>query len=134
MTAPSPTGSARRVTLDAGALIALDRSHRPMWARLRRATERRASVTVPAPVVAQVWRSARQANLSRALGHCEIEATDAALARAAGVLCARAERADAVDAIVIASAARRGDAVITSDPDDMRALAAHVDGVTVIAI
>jgi|GEM_PF-5968442 len=37
-------------------------------------------------------------------------------------------------AIVIVSAAQRGDLGITSDPDDLRALAAHVVGVELARI
>ncbi len=134
MNVPTSTPAARQLTIDAGALIAIDRDDRAMWSRLRHAVDRDAAPTVPAPVVAQVWRSGRQANLARAMAVCTVEPTDAALARAAGELCGRAQPHDAVDAIVVASAARRGDAIVTSDPDDMRALAAHVEGVTVIPV
>lgn len=89
---------------------------------------------VPAPVVTQAWRSGRQANLARALKDCRVEVVDEDLARRAGELCARARTTDAVDAIVVASAARRGDAVVTSDPFDISRLAAHVPGVAILRI
>lgn len=129
-----PVRRPRGLTLDAGALIGLDRDDREVWLLLTAAIRRRDRPTIPAPVVAQVWRSPRQANLSRAIKSCRVEPTDIALSRAAGELCGRADRHDAVDAIVVASAARRADAVVTSDLHDVRALAAHVGDVTVIPI
>jgi hypothetical protein len=122
------TGS---VTLDAGALIALDRNHQETWLLLTRLVQRNRRPTVPAPVVAQAWRSPRQANLGRALALCRVEPVDERLAREAGALCGRVGTADAVDAIVVASAARRQEPVVTSDPNDIAHLAAHVDGVEV---
>jgi hypothetical protein len=125
------TGSA---TLDAGALIALDRSDDLMWSRLRAFAERNRRPTVSTVVITQAWRSPRQANLGRALALCRVEPVDERLARKAGALCGRAGTADAVDAIVVASAARRQEPVVTSDPADIALLAAHVDGVDVIPI
>lgn len=118
-------------TFDAGALIALARNDDATWSLLRAMVERSRRPTVPAPVVAQTWRSPRQANLGRALALCRVEPVDEDLARAAGVLCGRAGTSDAIDAIVVASAAQRREAVLTSDPDDIARLAAHVDGVVV---
>ena len=129
----TPVGARQRgATFDAGILIGLDRDDRALWARLRIINRRAVVPVIPAPVVTQVWRSPRQANLARALGHCRIEPTDAELARRAGELCGAAGSSDAVDAIVVASAARRGDTVFTSDPTDLRALSAHVRGVAVV--
>lgn len=59
---------------------------------------------------------------------------DAALGRRAGVLLGRASATDAIDAALIALVAD-GDIVLTSDPDDLRALAeaaaVHIDIVRV---
>lgn len=44
-------------------------------------------------------------------------------ARAAGALCAAAGTSDVVDATVVAGAVARGDAVLSSDPRDLRRLA-----------
>jgi hypothetical protein len=60
------------------------------------------------------------------------ELTDG-LARTAGEALASVP-AEAIDAIVMASAARRGDAVITSDPDDLRALSDHFRSVRVVPL
>ena len=121
------------LTLDAGALIALDRGSRRQWAFLRSAIANQVRPVVPAPVLTEVWRSPRQAQLGQALRWCRVEPTDERLARAAGLLCARAGTDDPVDAIVVASAARRGDAVVTSDPGDISRLAAHTPNVGVVA-
>ena len=49
----------------------------------------------------------------------------------AGKLLARTGRSNAVDATVVASAAQRGDIVVTGDSEDLRELAEHVPGVDV---
>lgn len=47
------------LTLDSGALIAAEKSSRRVWQLLKAASERGAAVTVPAVVLAQVWRGIR---------------------------------------------------------------------------
>jgi hypothetical protein len=120
------------ITFDAGPLVKLDRDDRREWARLHVLVCQQTLPVVPAPVVTQVWRSGRQANLSRALKHMRIEPVDDELARQAGELLAATGSRDAVDAIVVASAARRRDDVVTSDRMDIASLAAHVPGVNVV--
>ena len=114
------------LTLDAGALIAADRNDRQVWAYLRETLIRGSEATVPTAVIVQAWRGPRSANLARLLAACAIDSLDEATARAGGELCGRSATADAIDAVVIVGAARRGDAVLTSDPGDLAALAAHV--------
>jgi predicted nucleic acid-binding protein len=116
-------------TLDAGALIAADRGDRRFWEFWDLPSEAGELPSVPAVVLAEVWRGARNANLARALRGCEIELVDAELAKAAGILCGLTNTDDPVDAIVVASAARSGDDIVTTDPDDLRALAAGAPGV-----
>lgn len=55
---------------------------------------------------------------------CRTEPTTDEMARAAGVLLGQARQANIVDALVVLGAARRGDEILTSDPDDLAALAA----------
>ena len=115
------------LVLDAGALIALDRNDRSVWAMLRNAADDADDVCVPAGVIAQAWRDgARQALLARALAHCDEVALDGTLARAAGLLCGQAQISDVVDssvAVIAAARARGGPVVIlTSDPTDIRRL------------
>lgn len=111
------------LTLDTGALVAAERGERRFWAFWKEALRREVEVTVPAPVLAQVWRGGQQARLAMLLGGCRIESMDAALAKQTGSLCGRSATKDVVDAFVIVSAARRRDDVLTSDPDDMSRLA-----------
>ena len=113
-------------TLDSGALIAADRNDRRYWTAARSSEE---MFTVPAIVITEVWRGGRNANLARALNGCDLESLDVELAKAAGILCRLARTDDPVDALVVASAARRGDDIITTDPDDLRPLAAAAPGV-----
>ncbi len=110
------------VVLDAGALIALERNDRPMWARLLAAASSERVVLVATTALAEVWRGqASQARLSRALAHCELAPFDRE-ARAVGELCGRARTSDICDAHVAIVAARSGDVLYTSDPDDLEHL------------
>jgi hypothetical protein len=117
------------LTLDAGALIAVERADRAMLVLLARARERALPLTVPAGVVAQVWRDGRrQVRLARLLSSRQvtIEPLTDPLARAAGQLCgARASR-DVIDAAVVLGARARRDHVVTSDPDDLAHLDPHL--------
>ena len=117
------------LVLDAGALIALDRNNRNVWAMLRIASDDAQVVQVPVAAIAQAWRnSSRQVLLTRALRHCEEITLDAPAARAAGLLCGRSGTADIIDASVALTAAglgrRRPVSVLTSDPDGLRHLLA----------
>jgi hypothetical protein len=112
------------ITYDTGALIAADRAERRMWARHRALLALREVPTVPAPVVAQAWRGGRQALLARLLSGCGVEALDDGQARSVGSLAARAATIDIVDVCVVEGAIRRRDLVVSSDPDDLRAIAA----------
>jgi hypothetical protein len=120
------------LVLDAGALIALDRDDRTVWAMLRNAADDSAQVSVPAGVIAQAWRDgSRQALLARALTHCDEVPLEGSLTRATGLLCGRAGTADIVDASVALVAAARAQtgptALITSDPTDLRHLLQTLD-------
>jgi predicted nucleic acid-binding protein len=116
------------VTYDTGALIAADRGERRMWARHQALLTRREVPAVPAPVVAQSWRGGgRQALLARLLVGCDIEALDDEQARSVGALAARAGTTDIVDACVAEGALRRQDLVVSSDEDDLQAIAAAVN-------
>ena len=115
------------ITYDTGALIAADRAERRIWARHRALLALREVPTVPAPVVAQAWQGGRQALLARLLAGCGVEALDDGQARSVGSLAARAATTDIVDVCVVEGAIRRRDLVVSSDPDDLRAIAAAVN-------
>jgi hypothetical protein len=115
----------RGLTLDAGALIALERGDERVRAVLALALEQRRPLRIPAGVVGQVWRGGSlQVAVSRLLRarEVEVQALDEPLARAAGELCAAAGTRDVIDATVVLAARERGDTVLTSDPDDLRHL------------
>jgi len=115
------------ITYDTGALIAADRAERRMWARHRALLALREVPTVPAPVVAQSWRGGRQALLARLLAGCDVEALDDGQARVVGSFTGRAATTDIVDVCVVEGAIRRHDLVVSSDPDDLQAIAAAVN-------
>lgn len=109
---------------DAGALVAADKGSRELLAIHAAALLSGREITVPAPLLAQVWRDgARQARLARFLQGCGIDPTSEDIAKGAGALLGRSGTSDAVDAIVVATARERGAAIVTSDPDDLRRLA-----------
>lgn len=113
------------LTLDAGALIALDRQDRRILVLLARARETGASVTVPATALAQSIRSpSRQARLARLLRQptTDVVALDRVDATSVGRLLAASGTADIVDAHVVICASRAGQGVATSDPEDLRRL------------
>ena len=113
------------VTLDTGALIAIERGDPRLQALLDEAQAAGADLAVPAGVVAQAWRGGtRQALLARFLRLATVTVVplDEPEARAAGALCARARTADIVDASVVICARKRKHAVVSSDPDDLAAL------------
>ena len=114
------------ITLDAGALIALDRNNRHVIALITRAVERGMRVTVPATALAKAIRNpARQARLARMVRQdsTDLVSLDGLDATAVGLLLARSRTADVVDAHVVVCARRAGQAVVTSDPDDLRLIA-----------
>ena len=113
------------VTLDAGALIALDRDDRRVIALLARAAELGARVTVPATALAQAIREpAKQARLSRLVRQpkTRIEPLEASSATQVGLLLAASRTADIADAHVVICARQHDDVIVTSDPVDLRRL------------
>ena len=110
------------ITLDTGALIALERGNRRVIALLQLLTENVGSVRIPAGVVGQAWRGGgRQAVLARLLAIPEVSvvALDAQLAKACGELCAATSTTDVIDASVVLVARERRDTILTSDVSDL---------------
>jgi len=116
------------LTLDAGALIALDLPSKALDMQRRIDTTRRRGGTfcVPVAVVAQAWRGPRQVRLARLLASPDVEIAgmDLPTARAVGMLCAHTGYPDVVDVHVALCARQRRHAVVTSDPADI----VRVDG------
>lgn len=91
-------------------------------------------VTVPAPVVVEWWRGQRGI-VAHLLDAFVVESLDELLARAAGRALAKLGGApSATDAVVMASAARRGDRVYTSDVDDLQRLHAAFPAVRIFGV
>jgi predicted nucleic acid-binding protein len=120
------------VTLDTGALIALERKRRRMWKVLHRARVLGVVPVVPADVVAEWWRG-RSDIREHILASVVVEPLTERLARLAGECLARVGGATTVDAVVMASAAQRGDAVYTSDLPDLERLRTFFPTVRVFA-
>lgn len=100
----------------------------------RRAQQEGAFKVVPLPVLAEVYRGDRSDAAIDRLFVTGVRRVgiDLRAVRLAGGLRARAGTGSAVDAIVITTAVRLGGGVVaTSDPDDMRALAADYPNVKI---
>lgn len=113
------------VTFDAGGLIALDRNDRRVVVLLARAAEIGARVTVPACALAQAIRQpARQVRLAKLVRQptTDIAPLNAPDATSVGVLLAASRTTDIADAHVVICARRARQAIVTSDPTDLRRL------------
>lgn len=89
--------------------------------------------TVPSVVLVECLQghAGRDANENRFLKTCNIaEGIPTLVARRAALLRRLARRGSAVDALVVALA-EPGGTVLTSDPDDLEALATHANGVAI---
>jgi predicted nucleic acid-binding protein len=112
------------VTYDAGALIAAERDSESLWILHRELLARDERPTLTTAVLGQVWRGGPQARLSRLLRGCRIEPLTESQARSAGAALAASDSSDLVDAAVVVTALARDDLIVTSDPDDLRRIAA----------
>ena len=122
------------VTLDAGPLIQVDHNERRVVALLALADEECARVVIPGSALAQAIRNpTRQARLARLLRQprTEVVALDRVDATNVGLLLAESGTSDIADAHVVICARRAGSAIVTSDPDDLRALDPAVTLITV---
>ena len=115
-------GCATGLTLDTGALLALDRPAKAvaMQARLEAARQRGGTICIPAEAVAQAWRSPRQARLAGPLKSPDIDIAVMTLSVACsvGLMCADTDHDDVVD-VHVGRARQRHHAYLTSDPRDM---------------
>jgi predicted nucleic acid-binding protein len=120
------------LTFDTGALIGLERRHQRIARVYATAVADGLRITVPAVVVAEWWRGrsdAREFILRRV--HVEETTT---LARIAGEALAAVSGAGVIDALVMASAASRGDVVYTSDFADLERLRRYFPTVRLLAV
>jgi predicted nucleic acid-binding protein len=121
------------MTFDTGMLIALERRSDRARKVVQLASETRIRITVPAAVVAEWWRG-RSDRRESILGAVHVEPLADRVARAAGEALAAVRGSATVDAIVMASAAQRGDAVYTSDIDDLQKLASYFRAVRILGV
>jgi hypothetical protein len=124
------------LTFDTGALIALERRRLAMREVYATAVQNEVPMFVPTVVIAEWWRRGiREKEREAILRALRIEALGSQVARLAGIAIGLVPGAGTIDAIVMASAAQRGDIVYTSDPDDLNALrdaVAELQGVEVL--
>ena len=123
----------RGLTFDTGALIALERGRLRMRQIVELALARELPITVPADVVGEWWRGRTDVR-EAILEAVDVEPLTENLARVAGEALARVKRSTLVDAVVMASAATRGDVVFSSDVEDLERLRAHFPGVRVLGV
>jgi hypothetical protein len=113
------------LVLDTGALIAVEKAHRPTLMVMEAARRQGRGFVVTAGTLAEAWRDGRrQARLARFLSArgVTIEALTDAGARACGVVCGRAHTDDMVDASVVLAARRHHAVVVSSDRSDLEIL------------
>jgi len=114
-----------KVTLDTGALIAIERGDRRMIAVLDQIVAQSERLHIPAGALGQAWRDGRrQARLARLLHGTEVEVVplDSAMSRACGELLASSGTSDVIDASVVIVGRRAQGPIFTSAPDDLARL------------
>ena len=125
-----------RVVLDTGAVIALSRGDVRVRQVLREALAQGSSIIVPPVVVTQTIRGGTgDARILQILRFAFVSFVGQRLARSAGQLLGACGLTDAADALIMAEALRATPSVVlTSDPEDMRALAGGRPDVHVFAV
>lgn len=118
-------------TFDTGALLALERNRQRMVAVFKTARTDKIPILVPGPCVAEWWRGRTDVR-EKILASVIVVHTDDALMKLAGEALAAVPKATCVDAIVMATAARRGGVVFTSDVGDLTRLQAAFPSVRVL--
>ncbi len=111
-----------RVVYDAAVLVAADRNDRRTWAEHKARLEFGVVPAVPAPVLAQVSRSPKQAQLRRFLRGCTVVPLGENQAHEAGRLLGNSKTADVPDAVVVTIALGQHAMIVTGDPDDIKRL------------
>ena len=111
------------LTLETGALIALERRDVRAVALLAALIRKGGPLRYRRPW----WWRGQRGPIALLLEAFDVESLSNELAHVAGIALARAGRGpSATDAVVIASAAQRGDVVLTGDLEDLTALQAEV--------
>jgi hypothetical protein len=90
-------------------------------------------ITVPTGVVGEWWRGPTEVR-DAILASVDVEPLSESLAKLAGEAMAAVRGTTLVDAVVMASAASRGDVVYTSDVGDLHRLQRYFPAVKVLAV
>lgn len=126
------------LVLDSGGITALaDRSRQAGPRLLSLARRGHWPPLVPTVVLAEclTGHPGRDARVNKLVKECLVEeALPVPLAWRAARLRSSARHGSAVDAVVVAFAEERKGRVLTTDPDDLRALAQYADGVVVESV
>jgi predicted nucleic acid-binding protein len=121
------------ITFDTGALIALERNKQRVVQIFQSIVRRGDDITVPAVVITEWWRG-RTDLREDILDSVVVEPLSPRIAKVAGEALAGIRGATAIDAIVMASAASRGDVVLTADVHDLEKLRSFFPSVRVLGV
>jgi len=112
------------LALDAGALIAAGKGRR-IDALVKIWLDNGASVIIPVPAIAEAIRGrSSDGAANRLIKAANVAETTEAIARDAGARLAAAKSSQTLDALIVATAeANFATDILTTDPDDLRALA-----------
>jgi predicted nucleic acid-binding protein len=111
------------LTFDTGALIGLERRRHAIRKVFATAVQNDVPIVVPTVAIAEWWRRrAREKERTAILRAVRVEVLGVHVARLAGIAVGLVPGAGTIDAIVMASAALRGDTVYTSDVGDLARL------------
>jgi predicted nucleic acid-binding protein len=121
------------LTFDTGALIALERRRQRMKEIVERALAIDQPITVPTSVIGEWWRGRTRAR-DEIVQCVDVEPLTIVIAKVAGEALAVVRGATLVDAIVMASAASRGDIVYSSDVEDLDRLGRVFPTVRVLGV
>jgi predicted nucleic acid-binding protein len=119
--------------LDTGALIALERRRQRIRSFLEVARQNKIPLVVPGVCIAEWWRG-RTDLRERILATLIVEHTDDELVKLTGEALAVVKGATCIDAMVMATAARRGGVVLTSDVEDLTRLQAVFSSIRVLSV
>ena len=121
------------VVLDAGAFIALERRNSVMVELAHRFARSSTPLVTSAGVVAQVWRggSGHQAPVAFLLRRTTVVDLAHPIARVIGRVLGARGRSDPIDGHVVLLARERGWPILSSNPDDLRALDPSVEVETI---
>jgi PIN domain-containing protein len=123
------------IVLDAGGLIAFERADERVAALIEGAAKLQATVMVPASALAQTWRGGpRSARLAQLLANTASDPLDESRAKEVGERLGSRSATDIADAHVVCCALGQNAILITSDRDDIEALAEPNERLTLVSI